>query len=47
MVSRSKRLQMMFAGDEELLHLDTRLTLQVSEPIPFFFEHYLMEFVPG
>ncbi|KAJ5890880.1 uncharacterized protein N7473_007108 [Penicillium subrubescens] len=34
MVSRSKRLQMMFAGDEELLHLDTRLTLQPVQETP-------------
>lgn len=35
MADRSKRLQMMFAGDEALLQLDTRLTQQVSGPISF------------
>jgi hypothetical protein len=39
MASRDKRLQMMFAGDEELLKLDTRLTLQVCETISFFSDH--------
>jgi hypothetical protein len=36
MADRSKRLQMMFAGDEALLSLETRLTLPVGEPIFLF-----------